>query len=161
MKALKIISVISFLLIGGIQLHGTVNFALLFLYLVDFIQSFTYNNLGIYWEISILAIFTIGTLIIYLLCRKGKDRFLLLFCFVALLLSVLFLTGAFDQNNYDRISFGFIIPLLIFYNKFTNSNNKRFQKTIKPLKQALTTNGQGFFIPYKLLLIFSHSLKHI
>ena len=59
MKALKIISVISFLLIGGIQLHGTVNFALLFLYLVDFIQSFTYNNLGIYWEISILAIFTI------------------------------------------------------------------------------------------------------
>lgn len=114
MKTLKIISVVSFLLIEGIQLHGTMNFALLFLYLVDFIQSFTYNNLGISWETGTFAIFTIGTVIIYLLCREAKDRFLLLFCFIALLVSVLFLTGAFDQNNYVRISFGFVIPLLIF-----------------------------------------------
>ncbi len=113
MKTLKIISVVSFLLIFGTQEVELPIFISILYIIVNLLVNT--NNLELdFWIFGLLGISLIATLIIYLLCKKGKDRFLLLFCFIALLVSALFLTGAFDQNNYERISFGFVIPLLIF-----------------------------------------------
>ncbi len=114
MKALKIISIISFLMIFSMNPKGFPVFIILLICLVDFVQSFTYNNLGISWETGTLAILTIGSLIAFLKCRKYKDRYSFIFCFIALLIAALFLSEAFNQNNYERISFGFVIPLAIF-----------------------------------------------
>lgn len=113
MKTLKVISVVSFLLIFGLQEVGLPIFISILYIIVNLLVNS--NNPDIdFWIGGLLGISLIATLIIFLLCRKGKDRFLLLFCFIALLVSSLYLTGVFDQNNYERISLGFVIPLLTF-----------------------------------------------
>ncbi|GAA4157382.1 hypothetical protein GCM10022217_17200 [Chryseobacterium ginsenosidimutans] len=112
MKTLKIISVISFLLIEGIQLHGTLNIGILFIYIFQLIQDvLSFSNIHtIFWE-GILAILIVGTLITFLVCRKYSDKYILLFCFIALLFSTMYISGVF---NYDKITIGFIIPLSLF-----------------------------------------------
>lgn len=116
MKILKIISVISFLFIEGIQLHGSLNFAILLLYLYQFIHDilkFSQSH-DIFWEGS-LAIPIIGTLITLFFCKTYKDRYLLLFCFFVLLFAILILTGITYPENHERIlSVGFIPALSIF-----------------------------------------------
>lgn len=115
MKRLKIISVISFLLIGGIQLHATVNLMMLLLYIYTLIQNILSppSILDSSWE-CLLIIPIIGTLIIFLSCNKYKDRILLLICSLGLLLTIFLLTGITDPDNYTRVSFGFMIPFLGF-----------------------------------------------
>ncbi|REC64449.1 hypothetical protein DRF65_02440 [Chryseobacterium pennae] len=115
MKGLKIISVISFLLIGGIQLHATVNLIMLLLYIYTLIQNIFSPPpvLDSSWE-SLLIIPIIGTIIIFLSCKRYTDRFLLLTCSAGLLLTLILLSGITDPDNYTRITFGFIIPFLGF-----------------------------------------------
>lgn len=116
MKILKIISVISFLLIEGIQLHGTLNFAIIILYLYQFIHdiiTFTHSH-DIFWEGS-LGIPIIGTLITLFFCKIYKDRYLLLLCLIALLFAIIILTGVAYPENYERIlSTGFVPAISIF-----------------------------------------------
>lgn len=113
MKTLKTVSFISFLLISGLQEVGLPIFISIVYIIVNLVINSNNSDID-FWIGSLLGISIIGTLIIYLFCKKGKDRFLSLFCFIALLLAVLFLTGATDFTNYKRISLGFVIPLLIF-----------------------------------------------
>lgn len=115
MKTLKIISVISFLLISGIQLRGTLNIGMIFLYFYTFFNCILNNAFFIEssWE-SVLFIPILGTVFILFSLRPFKDKYLLLLCYIALTLFSLLATGALDCENYSRISYGFIIPSTIF-----------------------------------------------
>ncbi|WP_146063263.1 hypothetical protein [Halpernia humi] len=113
-KILKIIAIVSFLIINGIQENGTINFGLILMYFFAFFHDIThFPSFGIFWE-GVITIPIIGTLITFSLCRKYKDRYLLLFCFIALLAIIPLLTGILDPHNYKRISLDFIIPTSIF-----------------------------------------------
>lgn len=113
MKTLKIISFVSVLLICGLQEVGLPIFFSIFYIIVNFFVNINYIDID-FWIGGILGFSLLGTLIIYLLCRNGKDRFLLLFCVIALLPAILYLTGSVEPANYKRISFWFIVPFTIF-----------------------------------------------
>lgn len=114
MKILTKISIISFLLINGLQENGAINFGIILMCFFAFLNDITHlPSFGIFWE-GFIAIPIIGTLITFLLCKRYIDRYLLLFCFIALLATIPLLTGALDPHNYKRMSLGFIIPTSIF-----------------------------------------------
>lgn len=113
MKTLKIVSVISFFLISGVQEVGLPIFISILYIIVNLLINSNNSDLD-FWIGGILGISIIGTLIIYVLCRKGRDILLSLFCFIALLLAVLFLTGATEPTNYKRISLWFVLPFSTF-----------------------------------------------
>lgn len=114
-RILKIISIISFLLIEGIQLHPTINLIMLLLYAYTLVDNIVLLSpiSDTSWE-CLLIIPIIGTFIVVLLLKKYKDRYLTLLCLIALLFTAILLSGIYDQNNYQRISYSLIIPFLIF-----------------------------------------------
>lgn len=67
-----------------------------------------------FWIGGLLAFSLPGTLIIYFFLKNKRDRFLLIFCFIALVTVALFLTGANNYANYERMSFWFVAPSTIF-----------------------------------------------
>lgn len=110
-KTLKIISIISFLLISGIQEHGIPNIGLLTLYLFQAIHDIISNNsFRIFWE-GLLTVPIIGIWIIFF---KNRNYKILLFYFLCLLISLIYSTGAFYTFNYHRIDFWYILLFLIF-----------------------------------------------
>lgn len=112
MKALKIISIVSYLLICSTDQKGFPIIIMLLIYLVDFFQSLTYNNLGISWSSFILSTLIIATLFVFFKCKHYTDKYLQIFCFVALITLVMF-SGIF--NFYYSISnLYFLLPFLIF-----------------------------------------------
>lgn len=117
MKIFKLISIVSYMMICSIDSKGFPIFVLLLIYLVDFFQSFTYNNLEISWNSFITCILTIGTLSVFLKCRKYKDKYLLIFCFISLLLSTIIYTGILNPSNYyyqNQSLKWFAIPFFVF-----------------------------------------------
>lgn len=144
MKTLKIVSFISFLLISGLQEVGLPIFISIVYIIVNLIINSNNSNLD-FWLGGLLGISIIGTLIIYLICRKGKDRLLSLFCFIALLLAALFLTGATDPTNYKRISLGFFIPLLIFIISSVWITILNFMKPITIKEENLKSDKNSSF----------------
>lgn len=117
MKILKLISIVSYMMICSIDPKGFPIFVLLLIYLVDFFQSFTYNNLEISWNSFITCILTIGTLSVFLKCRKYKDKYLLIFCFISLLLSTIIYTGILNPSNYyyqNQSLKWFAVPFFVF-----------------------------------------------
>lgn len=117
MKILKLISIVSYMMICSIDQKGFPIFVLLLVYLVDFFQSFTYNSLEISWNSFITCILTIGTLSVFLKCRKYKDKYLLIFCFISLLLSTIIYTGILNPSNYyyqNQSLKWFAVPFFVF-----------------------------------------------
>ncbi|KPH11493.1 hypothetical protein [Chryseobacterium sp. ERMR1:04] len=115
MKVLKIISIFSFLLINGIQENGTINFGIILMYLFAFLHDIThFPVIGIFWE-GFIAITIIGTLITFILCRKYKDRYLQLFCFLSLLIGTVYLTGVSVPENYKRVSSSGFLPTISIF----------------------------------------------
>ncbi len=110
MKALKIISIVSYLLICSTDQKGFPIIIMLLIYLVDFFQSFTYNNLGISWSSFILSTLTIATLFVFFKCKHYTDKYLQIFCFLALITLVMF-SGIFN-SYYSNLYF--LLPFLIF-----------------------------------------------
>ncbi len=113
MKALKIISIVLYLLICSTDQKGFPIIIMLLIYLVDFFQSFTYNNLGISWSSFILSTLTIATLFVFFKCKKYADRYLQIFCFLVLLISLTVFSGIFNFN-YSISNLYFLLPFLIF-----------------------------------------------
>ncbi|SEF95924.1 hypothetical protein SAMN05421847_1135 [Halpernia humi] len=115
-KILKIVLVTSFLFSEGLGEHGNLNFAILLLYLYQFIHDIiTFANYHkIFWEGGSLSIPTIATLIIISKCKFYKDRYLLLFCFIALLIAIIFMTGILNFDSYNKLTNGFLFPASIF-----------------------------------------------
>lgn len=113
MKALKIASIISYLLICSIDPKGFPIIIMLLIYLVDFFQSFTYNNLGISWSSFILSTLTIATLYVFFKCKKDKDKYLQMFCFLVLVITLAVFSGIFN-SYYSISSLYFLLPFLIF-----------------------------------------------
>ncbi|SDL55905.1 hypothetical protein SAMN05216273_102176 [Chryseobacterium taihuense] len=113
MKPLKIISIVSYLLICSTDPKGFTIIIMLLIYLVDFFQSLTYNNLGISWNSFIFSTLTIATLFIFFKCKKYADRYLQIFCFLVLLISLTVFSGIFNFN-YSISNLYFLLPFLIF-----------------------------------------------
>lgn len=114
MKILKIVAIISFLLICSTDQKGFPVFIMLMIYLVDFFQSFTYNNLGISWSSFTFTVLTIGTLIIFFKCKKFQDRYLQLFSFLVLLISIVVFFGILNVKNLSLWNLYFLLPFLVF-----------------------------------------------
>ncbi|VFB03873.1 Uncharacterised protein [Chryseobacterium taihuense] len=113
MKPLKIISIVSYLLICSTDQKGFTIIIMLLIYLVDFFQSLTYNNLGISWSSFIFSTLTIATLFIFFKCKQYKDKYLQIFCFLILLISLTVFSGIFNFN-YSISNLYFLLPFLIF-----------------------------------------------
>lgn len=132
MKTLKLISVFSFLLISGIQIHSINNIVLIFLYAFTFFENIT-NNFFIIkdsWE-CILFIPLIGTLVILGLAKPFKERYLTLFCIISLLSFSIYSSGLLDKSNYKRIDYEFLIPFSIFLMSSLTLILKNFSKSLK------------------------------
>lgn len=65
--------------------------------------------LGFIFSITIL-----GTITVFFLCKKYKEKYLLILCFITLLLAIIFITGSYNIENFKRLSLWTIIPFLIF-----------------------------------------------
>lgn len=112
-KILKIIAVIAFLFTQGIHQHDILNIGIIFMSLYQFISDILNPEYGILWE-GLGMLFLIGTFIVFLSCKGYKERYLLTFCFISLCVTLIFLTGVYDPNNYKRINSWFILPSLLF-----------------------------------------------
>ncbi|MGC4130318.1 MAG: hypothetical protein QM564_12345 [Bergeyella sp.] len=111
---LKTIMVLSFLLICSINQDGLPVFIYLLMVVIEFFNSFNYSNIGINWEAGLLPILVMGTLIVF--CsniRYGNFKILLL-CFIALLFFLISESGMLNIKNYISISYGFLVPIIVF-----------------------------------------------
>ncbi|MDH6250629.1 hypothetical protein M2347_000356 [Chryseobacterium sp. H1D6B] len=114
MNITKFISFVSFLFIGGLGQHGVPNVALILIILYQFVHDIFHFQNGMLWE-GLMMIPLIGTLLVLLLCEEYKDRYLLICCYIALLVTTIFLTGVFNSDNYSmKVPNSFIIPLSVF-----------------------------------------------
>lgn len=108
LRVTKIIAVLSFLLISGVQENGVPNLALLLIYFYQFLSGLSSNVSSIFWE-GLVIIPVLGLLILFVVSRNYS---VLLSCFVVLLAFAVYITGL--MNNYHRINIAFIIPLVLF-----------------------------------------------
>jgi hypothetical protein len=110
-KTLKIISIVSFLLICGLDEIGLPIFISIPYMLMIFFQDLSDSD---NWILVGYSIFIILTLIFFLSCRQYKDRYLLSLCFITLLTVAFIQTGISNLENYIRITNWFIFPSAIF-----------------------------------------------
>jgi hypothetical protein len=107
-KILKIIAIISFLMIMGLHENGVPNFALLAIYLYQFVHDIFNNSSIIFWE-GLITIPILATLVVFF---KSKNYKILVFCFLGLIISLIYTTGLI--TNYARINFWFILLFATF-----------------------------------------------
>ena len=102
-KILKIISILSFLLIPGLDQNGIPNFALLTFYIFQFFNDlFNNSSANIFWDGLITIPIVVGLFVFY----KWSNYKILFFCFIGLLISLTYVVGLFI--NYTRINFWFV-----------------------------------------------------
>lgn len=111
------ISIISYLLIGGIQQNGLPNFGVILLFDYQFFHDifmYPFTQNPIFWE-GIIAILVLVCLIGIRISKKHRDRYPLILYFIILIIAGLFFTGINNSVNLHRISnLEFIIPSIIF-----------------------------------------------
>ena len=116
MKIIKLLCIISFLLISSLGDNGQPIIIILFLYcyqLINDLLHFT-TTPSIFWE-GIIVIPVIGTLIILAFFKEYKNKFLLYLCILALLISIIELTGIINSSRSTvRSTLSFTIPFIIF-----------------------------------------------
>ena len=96
MKNLKIISIISFLLIGGVHEKAVINLLVFPYSFVDFFGCIFNNNLKTNTILGfIMSLALLGTLIIF---YKSQDKKLLILCFIALTAFSIYLSGILDHK---------------------------------------------------------------
>jgi hypothetical protein len=108
MKVYKIISIISFLMIMGLHENGVPNFALLAIYLYQFVHYIFNNSSIIFWE-GLVVVPILAAIVIFAISRSYK---ILLFCFLGLLIPLTYATGLI--TNYARINFWVIFTFATF-----------------------------------------------
>lgn len=134
-KALKPISVFTFLFISGIEEVSPPIFAFLFLYVIDFFQSFCFESFGVSWETGGFAFSTIGTLIVFGRRKVHKDRYFFLFCFIALTVAGMIFTGVLNPINYKRITIWVLLPSIIFLISSVSLIVLNFRKPIDKIER--------------------------
>lgn len=107
-KILKIVAIISFLWLPGLDENGFPHFAFLIFCLRQFIASLSGNSDSIFWQ-GFLVLPILATLIIFLISKVNK---ILSFCFLVLLISSMFTTGLIA--NYERIDYLYVLIYLTF-----------------------------------------------
>jgi hypothetical protein len=107
-KILKFITVLSFLLINGVQEHGVPNFALLLIYLYQFFNDIFTGASTIFWG-GLITIPIYALLILFFISESYR---ILLMIFFLLFVILIYITGI--PNNYHRINLAFIIPTALF-----------------------------------------------
>lgn len=116
MKIIKLLCIISFLLISSLGDNGQPIIIILFLYcyqLINDLLHFTTTPF-IFWE-GIIVIPVIGTLIILAFFKRYKNKFLLYLCILALLVSIIELTGIINSLHLEvRPTLSFTVPFIIF-----------------------------------------------
>lgn len=112
MKILKILSIISFLLLEGVDQHGTFTIILMLLTIYQFFHDLFQLNFDIDLSLGMLAtVLVIITLVIFYKCRRYKDRYVQLLCFICLLICSIYFSGI---MKYNIITGSYIITFLIF-----------------------------------------------
>lgn len=113
MKTLKIICIISFLLIEGMQQHASINFGMVTLYLYQFFHDIInfHNVQNIFWSGGLISILVIITLITLYTTKNYSDRFIVIVCIIFLFFCIMYIDGIHSLQN---LKIGFIFPLVIF-----------------------------------------------
>ncbi len=94
MKALKIIAIISFFLIGGVNEKGTLNFMIIPMGIFVFFSEVFDGNIELESLLGFLMILVlVGTLLVFYRSRKYKDRYIMILCFISLSLFSTYLSG--------------------------------------------------------------------
>jgi|GEM_PF-780953 len=114
MQVFKHLFILSFLLICSINQDDLPIFVYLLLSFIEFFNSFTYHNIGISWELGLMPVLVIGTLIIFCSYNKFRNVYLMILCLISLLIFIISETGILNVTSYSRISFQFVIPLSVF-----------------------------------------------
>ncbi|WP_268848163.1 hypothetical protein [Flavobacterium aestivum] len=99
---LKIVSIVTFLLIPGLDENTVPNFAFIALCLFQSFHDIFNNSIHIFWEGLILIPILTALVIFY----KSKNYKILFICFLILLLPLTYATGLI--KNYARIDFWFV-----------------------------------------------------
>lgn len=113
MKVLKILSVISFLLINGLGEHGIPNFAGILISLYEFAKDIITlpHNYEISWGLGLFSIVRIVCLLIMIISKKYRDRYLFLISFITLIALEIYSSGVL---SFHKMTFWFLFPLLLF-----------------------------------------------
>lgn len=104
----KIIAVLSFLLISGVQQNGVPNFAMLLIYLFQFFNDIFSDTTAIFWE-GLITIPILSLLFLFLISNNYR---VLLIYFLILSAILIYITGLI--KNYYRINLAFLIPSVVF-----------------------------------------------
>ena len=108
LRVAKVIAVLTFLLISGVQENGVPNFALLLIYFYQFLTDISSSVSKIFWEGFVI----IPVVVLLILFLKSKNYKVLLCSFIILLTFLVYVTGLID--NYHRINTAFAIPSVVF-----------------------------------------------
>lgn len=114
MKIIKFLCIISFLLTSNIGDNAQPVIIILFLYFYQFINDLLHFTAtpSIFWE-GLIVIPVIGTLSILVFFKQHKNKSLLYLSILALLISLIELTGLI-HFPYSAIKLSFTIPFIIF-----------------------------------------------
>jgi hypothetical protein len=107
-KTAKIIAILSFLMIIVLSENELPNFALLAIWLFQFLSDLSNTGFRIFWEGSIVIPILVALVIFFI----NKNFKVLLICFLILLISLIHTTGL--LNNFFRISFGYVFIFFVF-----------------------------------------------
>ncbi len=110
MKALKLISIISFLLISGVGDKALPNFMYMLIFLSTFFLDVFNPNLSSEPLWFITMVLTIIVLIIFYKCKAYRDRYILILCFVSLCMAAILFSGIL----FNKATISFIITSGIF-----------------------------------------------
>lgn len=114
MKTLKIISILSFLFIVGLQQNGYPILFMLVLFAYQFINDlFSFQFLADSWKMGI-SLPIIGVIIFYR-SLSNKSFYVNLSCFILFIFAAIYFTGIWELQNWRRFSLWFFIPSLIFF----------------------------------------------
>ncbi|MCT3817749.1 hypothetical protein HZQ56_17560 [Elizabethkingia anophelis] len=108
MKNLKIISIISFLLIGGVHEKAVINVLAFPYMLFEFFGELFDGRLGVDMLSALLIVITLaGTLIVF---YKSQNKSLLTLCFITLMLFSIYFSGILDHKP----TIYFVVTFAIF-----------------------------------------------
>lgn len=113
MRILKIVSLLSYLSITGLQEHSIPMVGAIVYYWVNLFSNIQYRIpiSDPSWESVIVIPLTI-VLLIFFFSRSYKNRYLAVFCFITLVIFALYLSGL--VNYFENLNAYFLIPFLIF-----------------------------------------------
>ena len=109
-RILKVISIVSYLGIPSLNENGFPFFAVLLIFLFQFLNDVFTNPIDIFWE-GLITIPIIAAIIVFLRNKRYK---ILLCSFTFLFIALLYITDVTSNSNHHRIDFWFIAISILF-----------------------------------------------